>query len=150
MSCVTQPVPTGWKVWRQTAVPDPLVQFAIDVRDHINKYPLGSIAKTIVYNGQTVGAFVSLHSWTWRNGQLLTGICIHGVSLIVQQAGVGGEQPVQDNLDTPDPTAAVYSAETPPPETTNWPLVTVSAGAIVGVAALVAFAIKRAGKAGRR
>jgi hypothetical protein len=123
----------------------------MDVRDHVRSYPYGTIAKTIVYDGQTVGIFVSHHSWTWRNGQLVTGICIPGCSLIVQQpASMGAAAP--DDLSTPDETAAVYGADDVPLGT-DWTLVGVSAAAIVTVSALFALAIKHAGRAstkGRR
>jgi len=137
-------------VWRQTLVPDPLVQLAIDVRDHIRQYPYGSIAKTVQYNGQTVGIFVSHHSWTYRNGQLVTGICIPGASIIVKQAPGLVTSTTPDNLDTPDPTAAVYGADdVPPPQSTNWSLVAVSAGAAATAVALFLLAIRSAGRATR-
>ena len=149
MSCDTQPIPYGWKIWKG-AVPDPLVQFAIDVRDHVTSYPLGSIAKTVVYNGQTVGAYVSWHCWTWRNGVLVTGIHIRGVSLIVKQQGTGATL-TQDSLDPPDPTAAVYGADDLPATAgTDWSLVAVSAGATTAVVGLFLLALRAAGKAGRR
>lgn len=118
------------------------------MRDRVRKYPLGAIAKTVVYNGQTVGAFVSSHSWTYRNGVLVQGLCIPGVSLVVQQAAgtVGASMP--DNIDTPDPTAAVYSAE--PERGTDWPLLATTTGIAVGVVALFLLAMKHAGKAARR
>jgi hypothetical protein len=147
MSCDTQPIPTGWRVFRGD-VPTPLVQFAVDVRDHITSYPLGSIAKTIVYNGQTIGAFCSWHCWTYRNGVLVTGIHIRGVSLIVQQVG-GGVGTVQDNLDTPDPTAAVYGADDVS-QAISWPRVAATGAAALGVVALFLLALKHAGKAARR
>jgi len=125
------------------------VQAAIDVRDHIRQYPYGAIAKRLQYNGQTVGVFVSHHTWTWRNGQLITGICIPGASIIVQQPVGGTGIAFQDDLSTPDPTAAVYGADDLQ-QGANWPLVAVSAGAAVGVVALFLLAIKHAGKAARR
>ena len=146
MSCPTEPIPTGWRVWRNTEVPTPLVQLAVDVRDHIGKYPYGSIARTVNYQGQTVGVFVSHHTWTWRNGQLVTGICIPGASIIIKQpGGIGATE--QDNLDTPDPTAAVYGADDVQQQGINWPLVAVSGGAAVTVAALFLLALKLAGRA---
>jgi hypothetical protein len=149
VSCPQEPIPSGWRVWRQTAVPDPLVQFAIDVRDHVRSYKRGTIAKVVTYNGQNVGAFVSSHTWTYRNGVLITGICIPGVSLLVQQptGSVGGA--AGDSLATPDPTAAVYGADDLA-QPTNWPLVAASGAAVVGVTALFLLALKHAGKAARR
>jgi hypothetical protein len=125
------------------------VQAAIDVRDHIRQYKRGTIVKVIPYGGQTVGVFVSSHTWSYRNGVLVTGLCIPGASLLVQQptGGVGAE--ALDSLDTPDPTAAVYSGEDPY-ETTNWPLVALTAGSAIGSVALFLLALKLTGKAARR
>jgi len=141
-------VPIGWRVWRNAEVHTPLEQFAIDVRDHVNRYPYGSIAKTIVYNGQMVGAFKSHHTWTYRNGQLVTGLCIPGVSLIVQQpqGSVGATTP--DSLVTPDPTAAVYGSDDE--RSTSWPTVLVTAGATATTIALFLLALRAAGKAGSK
>jgi hypothetical protein len=146
VSCPQEPVPIGWKVWRQTEVPTPLVQLAIGVRDHIRNYPYGSIAKTVQYNGQTVGVFVSHHVWTYKNGVLVTGICIPGASLIVQQPTQVGQVLVQDSLATPDPTAAVYGGE--PPETIDWPLVAECGAVIVVLVGSFFAALHFAGKPG--
>jgi hypothetical protein len=150
MTCPQEQIPAGWKVWRGTEVPAPLIQLAIDVRDHIRDYPRGTIAQTVDYNGQTVGVFVSSHTWTYRNGKLVTGICIPGASLIVKQAAGPGTTQVTaiapDNLDTPDPTAAVFGADDVPAPT-DWKLVAMTAG--LGAAVVVAFlwALKTAGRA---
>ena len=91
--------------------------------------------------------WVSSHTWTWRNGVLVTGLCISGVSVLTQvpagAQGVGGT--VADSLDTPDPTAAVYVVDEPPPGV-NWPLVAVSGVAIVATVAAFVLAIKVAGR----
>jgi hypothetical protein len=154
MTCPQEPIPLGWKVWRGPPPPAPIVQEAIHVRDHVNQYQRGTIAKTITYGGQTVGLFVSSHTWTYRNGRLVTGICIPGVSVLTQtQVGAGAPAAVTspvgvatpDSLATPDPTAAVYGGV--PPEKTDWGLVAVTAGATVVV--LIGFwaAIHFTGKA---
>jgi len=130
-------------------VPLELQQFAMDVRDHVRTYPYGSIARTVQYQGQTIGAFVSHHTWTYRGGQLITGICIPGVSLVIQQPIQGGVAlGAQDSIDAPDPSAAVYGADDvpQPPQTTNWPLVGVTAGAILVVTTAFALAIRKAGR----
>ena len=151
MTCPQEPIPIGWKVWRG-AVPTPLTQFAIDIRDHINQYPYGQIASTTSYNGQTVAAFKSHHLWTFRKmpdgtTQLVSNICIPGCSLLVPVAagtqGIGATE--QDSLATPDPTAAVYGVD-PTGRQTNWPLVAVSGVAIVATVAAFVLAIKVAGR----
>ncbi len=153
MTCPQEPIPPGWTVWRG-AVPTELTQFAMDVRDHVRQYPYGQIAKTIQYNNQTVGAFVSHHTWTYRAGQLVTGICIPGVSLLIQNAtptptaGVGAA--TTDSIDTPDPSAAVYGADdVSPPTTTDWPLVLISGAAIATITAGFFLALRQAGRARR-
>lgn len=146
LSCPQEPIPKGWKVWRSAEVPTPLVQTAIDIRDHVRQYQRGTIAKTMVYNGQTVAFWVSSHTWTYRNGVLVTGLCIAGVSILVAvpagTQGIGGTQ--NDSLDTPDPTAAVYDGA--PPESTNWALVAISAGAGAAVVAAFWLALHFAGR----
>jgi hypothetical protein len=145
VSCPQEPIPPGWRVWRNAAVPTELAQFAIDVRDHVTSYPYGSIAKTMQYGTQTVGAFVSHHTWTWRGGQLVTGICIPGVSLIVRGNGVNASM-VQDSLDTPDPTAAVYGADIAAPSTTSWPVVLLTGGIVAGLVGAFILAVRSAGR----
>jgi hypothetical protein len=96
----------------------------MDLRDHVRSTPFNTTF-SLVYGGQTVVARVDPHSWTFRDGQLVTGLCIKGITLYapVAATGVGA---VVDSLDTPDPTAAVFD-EAP----INWGLVAVSAGATV-------------------
>lgn len=150
MNCPQEPIPAGWQVWR-TAVPLELTQLAMDVRDHVRSYAYGTIARTVIYNGQTVGVFVSHHEWTYRGGQLITGICIPGCSLIVQTGGnVGG---ALDELSTPDPAAAVYGADDVlgPPQSTDWALVAgaAAAAALVVVAFFAAIHVTGTAAVGR-
>lgn len=129
-------MPHGWKVWRGVEVPGPIAQAAIDVRDHVRSYSRGQIAREIDYQGQHVGLWVSSHTWTYRNGVLVTGICIPGVSVLVPVPRGGmavGAGTLQDDLSVPDPTAAVYGGA--PPESTNWWLV---GGTVVATMAVVA------------
>jgi hypothetical protein len=125
------------------------VQAAIDVRDHIRQYKRGTIVRTLQYNGQTVGVFVSSHTWTYRNGVLVTGLCIPGASILIQQPA-NSVGTTLDDLSTPDPTAAVYGADDLATQPTDWSLVAVSAGAILTISALFALAIKHAGRAAGR
>lgn len=143
MACTQQPIPAGWRVWR-AAVPQDLAAIAIQIRDHVRDYPLGQIAQAMTFGGQTVGFFVSSHTWTYRNGQLVTGLCIPGVSLLIQNAQASTGVHPQDSLDQPDPNAAVW---TPDDRQISWPIVAVTAAAIVGICWLFAKAIEHAGKA---
>jgi hypothetical protein len=97
----------GWRVWRGP-VPPELVTFAVAIRDKVRSYKLGTIAETKTWRGQTVAAFCSSHTWTYRNGMLVTGICIPGVSLL------SPTDPNADKLDPglshPDPDAATWTA----------------------------------------
>jgi hypothetical protein len=128
MACPTEPIPAGWRVWRGP-MPQPLVQLALDVRARIGRYAYGAIAQTTSWQGSEVAAFKSHHTWTYRGSELLTGICIPGVSLLVPlgaPVGLGAAAAVATDLSTPDPTLAVYAA----PEQTDWGLVAVAGGAI--------------------
>lgn len=152
MTCPQEPLPIGWRYWRG-AVPTPLEQFAIDIRDHINNYQYGRVVATTSYNGQSVGVFKSHHRWTFRrmpdgSTQLVQNICIPGCALVVPVAagtqGVGGT--LADNLDTPDPTAAVYGADDVPIVKTNWGTVALTAVAAAAIVAAFAAALHYAGK----
>jgi hypothetical protein len=89
------------------------------------------------------------HTWTYRKGRLVTGICIPGITLYKPMpSGVAGGGYVLDPATSaPDPQLAVY--DTAPTET-NWGLVVASGVAIVGVATLFALGIRSAGKRRRR
>lgn len=118
MSCPQEPMPTGWRVWKGP-VPTELTQIAMDVRDHVRSYKRGTIVQTLIYQGQTVGVFVSSHSWTYRRQPdgttvLVTGICIPGVSLLVQQDPNAPAAMLADDPSIPDPTAAMWGAEDVP------------------------------------
>jgi hypothetical protein len=136
MPCAQQPIPEGWNVWRQP-VPAELAQIAVVIRDRIRQFPRGSIAQIVDYNGQTVGFWVSNHTWTYQRQadgsmQLVTGICIPGVSLIyrpqAQQASL--TQAVGDDLSAPDPNAAVFWAEA---ATESKPLLGAGVGGALGL-----------------
>jgi hypothetical protein len=152
-SCTIEPTPAGWQVWRG-AVPTPLTQLAIDVRDHVNKYQRGTFAKQTTYNGQTVGVWVGTHTWTYRNGVLVTGICIPGVSLLVPVGSTQGVAGLPAGLGSdpsdlnPDPNAAVFGADDL--ERTDWQLVTKTAIALCAVGAAFWWGLQHAGRAGAR
>ena len=146
MSCPQQSIPAGWRVWRG-AVPTPITQAAMDIRDHVRSYQLGAIAKTMDYNGEQVAFFVSNHPWTYRNGVLVTGICIWGVSVLTPiPAGAQQLGTPPDDLANPDATAAVYGADDVPERGTNWPLVFATSAAIVATTAAFVLALKLAGR----
>lgn len=87
---VEAPIPPGWKLWLAPRVPPELTQFAMKVRDHINDYPYNQIAETTTApDGRTVGAFKSVHTWTYMKQadgtrKLVTGIKIPGISLVIK------------------------------------------------------------------
>lgn len=145
MSCPQEPTPAGWKVW-QGPVPTELTQQAMDIRDHVRSYARGSFAKQMQYGGQTVGFWVSSHTWTWRNGVLVTGLCIPGVSILVLPVTGGAGATPPPDLSTPDPTAAMYGADDVPVQGTDWGLVAASAVAIVATATAFVLALKLAGR----
>jgi hypothetical protein len=143
-NCSTNPsLPAGYQIWRG-AVPAPLVQWAVDLRDHINHFPYGQTWE-LVYSGQTVIARKDHHTYTYRNGKLVTGICIPGITLYAPKpAGVSATLQI-DTLDTPDPSAAVFNTT----GATDWRLVAVSVAATVATVGLFLLAIKAAGRSHR-
>jgi hypothetical protein len=119
----------------------------MDLRDHVSGFPYGQTWVT-TYQGQRVTARKDYHTWTWRNGTLVTGLCIPGITLYQANApGIIGQN-IGDPLANPDGTEAVYGADdVPPPASTNWPLVIGSGIAAAAVVALFALAIRSAGRA---
>lgn len=106
------PIPAGWKLWTEPHVPPELTQFAMAVRDRINDYPYDQIAETTTApDGRTVGAFKSVHSWSYLKQpdgthKLVTGLHIPGISLVVKQPPQGesialGGRPVTGFGDAP-------------------------------------------------
>ena len=118
------PPPDGYRVWRGS-VPPELVQWAIDLRDHIRSFPYGTVW-TMSYGGQTVVARKDYHTWTYKGGQLLQGICIPGITLYEPiPPAVGASTPIGD--------PAMFGA----PDDNGWWI------AALAVGALAAWAIKR-------
>jgi hypothetical protein len=151
VSCPAEATPAGWKVWRGP-VPSALVQIAVDARDHINQYPYGQFVSQVDYQGQPVGIYKSHHSWTYRNGVLINGICIPGISLMVPATAVSGSPgvaaaPAADALLTPDPNAALFGADDL--ERTDWQLVASTVAAAAIVVAAFWFGLQHAGRARR-
>jgi hypothetical protein len=119
MTCPSEPIPAGWKVWRGP-VPPELVQIAVDARDHIHDYAYGSMAQVVTFNGSQVGVFKSHHTWTYKNGQLVQGICIPGISLLVPSGSTIGIGATAMATTAPDPNLAVWGTEI---DQTDWRLV---------------------------
>jgi hypothetical protein len=90
------------------------------------------------------------HTWTYKNGKLLSGICIPGITLYKplltpSLAGPPGKdlaKGVGDSLTTPDPTVAAYTND----PGTDWGLVGLSAGAALLVVGAFWAGIHFAGK----
>jgi hypothetical protein len=141
------PAPLGFGVWKGP-VPTVLTQWAMGLRDHINEGFEFGTTWTMPYNGQTVLARKDRHTFTWKNGVLLTGICISGITLYSQ---LTGPQPAivadVDPLANPDGTEAVWSS--PPPEHTDWKIVAETAGVIAAVILATWAAVHFAGRPGR-
>jgi len=161
MTCANNPPPPdGFKIWRGSPPPRPLVQWAVDLRDHwMPKVNFGEttgidFVDPTTGQSQYVVARKDHHTWTYKNGQLVSGICIPGITLYQSKltpalAGAPGmgdastSTATPDTLDTPDPTVAAYAQE---PDT-NWGLVAVSAGAAAAVVVAFWAGIHFAGKA---
>lgn len=112
MTCPSNPpAPAGYRVWRGS-VPKELTDWAISIRDRINTFPYG-MTWNRDYNGQSVVARKDYHTWTHRGGELVTGICIPGVTLYSPLPGALGLSPIAntgDPLATPDDTMAIFDA----------------------------------------
>lgn len=132
-------------------MPPELTNWAISLRDQIVRYnwgqtfgmwytPPGGAAEYVI-------ARKDPHGWSYRNGQLVTG-CFQGVTLYapIPTAALTSYDPSQNNLDTPDPSAAVFDAG---PAGPDWGLVALSAGAGAGVVLLFLWAMKAAGSAAK-
>lgn len=156
-SCPTNPPPPdGFRVWRK-AVPQQLTDWAIYLRDL--EMPQAAYGTTwgmwLTLPGkpsQYVIARKDHHGWTYKNGRLLTGLCIPGItiyeSLLTQAVAASYST---DNIDAPDPNAALFSVDTDssgmpisPIETEtspDWRLVAGSAAALLLVGGLFAMAV---------
>lgn len=92
------------------------------------------------------------HTWTYKGGKLLTGICIPGITLyepvlaMASLAGPEGSRGVgdtaTDSLATPDPNVAAFTNE----PGTNWGLVGISALAAAAVVGAFVAGIHFAGR----
>ena len=147
------PAPAGYQVWRG-AVPKELTEWAVDIRNHINAFPYGTIWHK-EYGGQDVVARKDYHTWTYRGGQLLTGICIPGVTLYSARPGGSslvdiGTADDSDPLATPDESFAdaLFDADSSAgqPPGPSWPLVAATGAAAIVVVGLFIAAIKYAGR----
>ena len=141
------PAPAGYAIWKGS-VPTPLTQWAMDLRDHVNGFPYGNVWTTS-YGGAQVAARKDHHTWTYKNGTLVSGICIPGITLyreiIGAQAGeIGGGDPASVS---PDPTLAVYGADDVPapaaPASSTGLIVVGAVAAVLGVTA-IALAVRAA------
>ena len=144
MTCpANPPSPPGFTVWKGP-VPTQLTQWAMGLRDHIAPFPYGQ-TWSMPYNGATVIARKDHHQWTYRGGQIVTGICIPGITLYSQiPGGAGAMQNAGDPLANPDGTEAVYGADDVPAiQTTDWPVVVACGAVLVTLVGAFWYWIKR-------
>jgi hypothetical protein len=153
MTCATNPPsPDGFRIWRGP-VPPPLVDWAVYLRDlEIGNVPYGftwwmDYTDPKTSQSQYVLARKDHHPYTYKNGKLVTGICIPGITLYSQIPTAAQTSYVAstDTLDVPDPNAATFSVD----EGINWPLVAASGAAGAGVVLLFWLALKGAGQAAK-
>jgi len=155
MTCATNPPsPQGFKIWRGDVAPD-LAQWAVDLRDHwMATVNYGSVTSTWWTDPKTgfaqiVAARKDHHTWTYRGGKLVQGICIPGITLYQQIPGAAltgvpeGTGAVADDLSTPDATVAAFTKE----PGTDWGLVGVCTVVAVGVVGAFFAGIHFAGRA---
>lgn len=143
------PSPEGFRIWRGAAPPPPLTQWAVDLRDHwMGKARYGD-TQTLEYDGNLVLARKDHHTWTYKKGQLITGICIPGITLYkatpaatTSLSGLAAAASA-DTLEVPDPSAAVYSVDVG----TDWGLVGACGAAIAVTVAAFLAGLRYAGRA---
>jgi hypothetical protein len=146
--------PEGFRIWRGPAPAPPLTQWAVDLRDHWMPKAAYGDTQILEYGGGLVLARKDHHTWTYKGGVLVTGICIPGITLYKPTAAAtnslsglpGLGVAVVDTLETPDPSAAVYSVDVG----TDWALVGACGAAIAAVTAAFLAGIKYAGSPVRR
>ena len=141
MTCPSNPAPpAGYRILRGHVV-QPLTDWAISILRQIRDYPFGATFE-LTYGGVTYVARVDHHTWTYRGGQLVTGLCIPGVTLYEPRPA--GDAATLDSLETPDPTAAVYGDVGD--DAIDWKLVGTSALAIGVVVGLFWWGLKAVGR----
>jgi hypothetical protein len=120
--------PAGYSVWTGY-VPPELSQWAVSLLAHVGSYAYGT-TWGYAYAGPPalqVIARKDYHTWTHRNGLLVTG-CFQGVTLYKPiPKGIASGAPIADPAATaPGTDIATYDA----PDETSWPLVIAGAVAI--------------------
>jgi hypothetical protein len=141
--CTNPPAPPGYHVF-QGKVPPALTQWAIGLRNHIAAFPFGQ-TWTTDYDGETVLARCDCHEWTYRDGKLITGLHIKGITLYAPttKASLTDAPPnTGDPLATPSPLIA-DALFNPPPVGTVSPWALVGIAAAVGGTAAVAWLLTR-------
>ena len=120
----------------------------MDLRDHVGAHPYGT-TWTMSYGGQEVMARKDYHTWTYKQGQLVQGICIPGITLYAPVTPTTGMSAVAttDDLSTPDPTAAAFGADDL--QATNWRLVATSVVVTATIVGLFWLGLRSAGRAGK-
>lgn len=132
------PPPPGFAYWKGP-VPTELglwAQRLLKVEGSVNY----GYVWTTEYSGRPIAARKDHHTWTYRGGHLITGICIPGITLY--RPIVLGEAVQTVDPTVPDPDLAMYNEGAP----TDWVAVGISGGAILGLALLFAAALKYAGR----
>ena len=126
-------------------MPAPLTSWCVGLLKTSSQYEFGTMW-TMPYNGQTIIARLDRHTWHYLpDGTLLTDLCWRGLTLSRPlPSGVATDLDVTNiETATPDPTLAVYDN---PPAGTSWPLIVVTATALLLVVGGFVAAIKIAGQ----
>ena len=140
MPCPSNPSPPdGFQVWAG-AVPAELTRWAVALRDHeIGKVPYWTVWST-TYQGAPVLARKDYHTWTYKDGQLIQGICIPGITLYAPSA------PLLARASYTLPAGTIETSLDGTPERTVDPRVVVGAGiALAATVGLFWLAIRLAG-----
>lgn len=149
-SCSPGPVPPmGWHIFRGPVTPE-LSQWAVSLLHGIGNVPYGQTWIKPYGTSMQIMAIKQRHTWTYRGGKLVSGICIPGITLYTKPNAATPPTPPQLGDTTPPelPQAGDIAAFNEAP--TDWPIVIASAGAILTVSILFALALKHAGRAARK
>jgi hypothetical protein len=146
--CPSNPPPrAGYAVWRGP-VPKELTQWAMMLRDHVAAFPYGQ-EWTMRWMGTNVVARKDFHRWTYQGGQLVTGLCIPGITLYRPPPpahGLDAALVLDPATAVPDPQLAVFDVPLTPPERPSWGLVAASVAAIGATAGLFWWGLYTAGR----
>lgn len=136
-ACPGNPPPHPGYVYWTGGVPPALSVWAVKLLDGSSRWPFGQ-EWTMPLGSETVIARKDHHTWTYRGGKLVHG-CFTGITLYrPRKLGEGDGTAIDPN----DPSSGVAQFTD---AGTDWAMVGLTGGFILGASLLFAWAIKHAG-----